>query len=283
MKLILSRKGFDSSSGGVPSPILPDGRLVSLPIPDQQSVIRYGDLGGDNDAVGRMVTELTRGKITANCGAHLDPDLIAGHLPREREWRPSLGQLGAAQGHLRNQGVAAGDLFVFFGLFREVVVEQGRFRWLPGSVPRHLIWGWLQVSEVLPVTESLAEQLPWLASHPHLQRVGEANNVIYLAAKALSGVADQARLPGAGVFHRYTLSRQLTAPGATSPSQWVLPKGFYPGRGKTPLSFHADPARWRRRRDRLELQAVARGQEFALDTGQYPDVIPWLEQLLAEA
>ncbi len=35
VKLILSRKGFDSSSGGVPSPIFSDGRMLSLPIPEQ--------------------------------------------------------------------------------------------------------------------------------------------------------------------------------------------------------------------------------------------------------
>ena len=29
MKIILSRKGFDSGSGGVPSPIFPDGQLLS--------------------------------------------------------------------------------------------------------------------------------------------------------------------------------------------------------------------------------------------------------------
>ncbi len=34
LKVILSRKGFDSSYGGCPSPILPDGTLLSLPIPD---------------------------------------------------------------------------------------------------------------------------------------------------------------------------------------------------------------------------------------------------------
>ncbi len=32
-KLILSRKGFDSASGGCPSPIFPDGTMFSLPIP----------------------------------------------------------------------------------------------------------------------------------------------------------------------------------------------------------------------------------------------------------
>jgi hypothetical protein len=33
MKVILSRKGFDSEYGGIASPILPDGTLLSLPIP----------------------------------------------------------------------------------------------------------------------------------------------------------------------------------------------------------------------------------------------------------
>ena len=33
MKIILSRKGFDSKNGGFPSPVLPDGKMMSLPIP----------------------------------------------------------------------------------------------------------------------------------------------------------------------------------------------------------------------------------------------------------
>ena len=36
MKVVLSRKGFDSSYGGFPSPILPDGTLISLPIPSMK-------------------------------------------------------------------------------------------------------------------------------------------------------------------------------------------------------------------------------------------------------
>ena len=35
MKVILSRKGFDSQYGKMPSPILPDGTLLSLPIPSK--------------------------------------------------------------------------------------------------------------------------------------------------------------------------------------------------------------------------------------------------------
>lgn len=37
MKLILSRKGFDTHNGGGPSPILPDGRMLSLPIPERRT------------------------------------------------------------------------------------------------------------------------------------------------------------------------------------------------------------------------------------------------------
>ena len=44
MKVILSRKGFDSKNGGYPNPILPDGRMVSLPIPIKYEHICYNNL-----------------------------------------------------------------------------------------------------------------------------------------------------------------------------------------------------------------------------------------------
>ena len=36
-KIILSRKGFDSTAGGKPSPIFPDGSIFSLPIPQREN------------------------------------------------------------------------------------------------------------------------------------------------------------------------------------------------------------------------------------------------------
>ena len=44
MKLILSRKGFDSSAGGIASPILPDGRMISLPIPSSGDDFTFADI-----------------------------------------------------------------------------------------------------------------------------------------------------------------------------------------------------------------------------------------------
>jgi len=44
MKVILSRKGFDSKNGGMPSPILPDGTLLSLPIPSPLDTEKFSRL-----------------------------------------------------------------------------------------------------------------------------------------------------------------------------------------------------------------------------------------------
>jgi hypothetical protein len=119
MKIIFSRKGFDSASGGLPSPILPDGRMLSLPIPDKRSPISYSDIGWHEYNLGTLVSELTNGRIHASDAAHLDPDLLQGSLVRHASWVPIFGQTGAAQGHLRKTGVEQGDVFLFFGLFRE--------------------------------------------------------------------------------------------------------------------------------------------------------------------
>ena len=48
MKIILSRKGFDSGSGGYPNPIMPNGTLLPLPIPSKNDEIRYTDVKSSN-------------------------------------------------------------------------------------------------------------------------------------------------------------------------------------------------------------------------------------------
>ena len=42
MKIILSKKGFDFSNGGIPSPIFEDETMVSFPIPSDDEYT-YGD------------------------------------------------------------------------------------------------------------------------------------------------------------------------------------------------------------------------------------------------
>ena len=87
MKIILSRKGFDSSAGGVASPILPDGSMLSLPIPDRASPVLYQDITLRGHSLGRVVVDLTRGDQKSHYGAHLDPDLVESAYPRAVGWR----------------------------------------------------------------------------------------------------------------------------------------------------------------------------------------------------
>jgi hypothetical protein len=69
----------------------------------------------------------------------------------------------------------------------------------------------------------------------------------------------------------------LTAPGAIKPSQWELPQWFYPRDGKSPLTFHSNLIRWQRNKHRTRLNSVARGQEFILNTKDFPEAINWLK------
>src|SRR5207249_998509 len=111
--------------GGRPSPVLPDGRMFSLPIPDRGSPIRYSDIKTpwDESALSlmrRMGIQRVRHPgpdglevipIDHNPGAHLDPDLRREAIRRRSGWRPLFGQVSTAQAHLENEAVGPGDLF----------------------------------------------------------------------------------------------------------------------------------------------------------------------------
>src|SRR2546423_11179944 len=121
MKIILSRKGFDSSLGKVPSPIFPSGELYSLPIPESNSnnSTRYEEIKAGDRFLGAIVNDLTQGKIKGDARAHLDPDLNSGSIPRQVNWKPVFGQAGAAESHLQNKSGKEGDVFVFYCWVKE--------------------------------------------------------------------------------------------------------------------------------------------------------------------
>jgi hypothetical protein len=125
MKVIFSRKGFDSAAGKVPSPII-EGEPISLPIPTG----RYGSETSYSIAgFGEIVERVTKGRILASDLCHEDPMYWNG--------RWAFGQTGAAQAHLENNGVGVGDVFLFYGLFA-----------LDGRDRHHRIFGYLKVEEV---------------------------------------------------------------------------------------------------------------------------------------
>ena len=213
MKLILSRKGFDSQSGGCPSPIFPNGTLYSLPIPYDPSEIIYGDLSHSNTNIGEVVEDLTGKHVKRDHYAHLDPDINCVAYPRQEGWRPLFGQSGAAQGHLCNQGVQAGDLFLFFGLFQKIEKTSGRWCFVKDAPRQHILWGWLQIGEIHKVDEIPKDELPWARYHPHLHpsRGTNPTNTLYIASEKLD-LGDGSIAPGAGRFPKFHEQLMLTNP-----------------------------------------------------------------------
>src|SRR2546423_6535309 len=141
MKIILSRKGFDSSLGKVPSPIFPSGELCSLPIPEsilESCSARYEEIKVGERSLGTIVNDLTQGKIKGDAQAHLDPDLNSGSIPRQENWKPVFGQAGAAESHLQKKGVKEGEAFVFYGWFWEVGQVAWIYRYVKGGPYLHV-------------------------------------------------------------------------------------------------------------------------------------------------
>src|SRR5437868_5032399 len=136
MKIILSRKGFDSGTGKVASPIFPSGEMCSLPIPESRPDKRrrsYGEIMAGGREPGEVVADLTGGRVTPGDAAHLDPDLSYARIPRQAGWRPLFGQTGASESHLRGSRVKDGDVFIFYGWFREVEQVAGSYRYVQGA------------------------------------------------------------------------------------------------------------------------------------------------------
>ena len=282
MKLILSRKGFDSGYGGIPSPILPDERLISLPIPNSTDRFTLADINFPDLDIDRLLSDLSRGVHGVRTSVHLDPDLDRAPSSRLPGWRPALGQTQTAQSHLAHCGVGAGDIFIFFGWFRRVEFKAGRWRYVRGAPNLHVMFGWLEVSDVLSVVLDRARCLskfPWIANHPHLSgdNYTDPRNTLYIAAMQSRFSRDAAH--GGGRFPKYTDRLRLTKPGC-SRSIWSLPTWFLPSRNRPPLSYHPRPDQWQRGDDRLTLRSAAKGQEFVLDCVAYPHAEPWAADII---
>jgi hypothetical protein len=256
--------------------------MISLPIPDKYSPIRYVDISWDEYNLGELVSELTNGRISSTFNAHLDPDLNQGSLQRQEGWRPIFGQTGASQSHLHKNNVKEGDIFLFFGLFQQVIQSHGKLVWDKRSPKHHIIWGWMQIGEILSVDSCAEGEYEWAKYHPHFHRVVDKDNVIYISQGhlALPRIC-RSMDSGAGIFTRFSKQLKLTAPDSEKACLWSLPSWFYPRDGKLPLTYHSDLTRWERGDQCANLRAVNRGQEFILNCDEYPEAITWVRDLLA--
>jgi len=287
MKVIMSRKGFDSKYGGCASPIFPDGSMFSLPIPARRSGTTFADVTANGLNMGSMVEMLTDGRLEKSHPTHLDPDIDENARPRHSGWMPAFGQVGGPLTHLDNCNVGIGDMFLFFGWFRRIEIDkQGNYRYIPDSRNLHVIFGWLQVGEMLDVGTDktpILTKKPWLANHPHIEGMYEGKNRVYIAADCLSIPSLNVRksLPGGGVFGKLANPRILTHPDSQSRSFWRLPRSFSPHASLAKLSCHESPARWVTDQDNrhVTLRAVSQGQEFVLEMENQSYLNDWLDKI----
>lgn len=218
MKIILSRKGFDSSNGGCPNPILPNGTLLSLPIPSEDE-LSFSDIQYGGQSYADILGKIHPKGIYDKC--HLDPDIREGvrkNVPLN--WQPAFGQIGAAQGILRNSGVETGDIFLFFGRFRQTEIDSsGILQYKKGEPILHIIFGYLQIGKILTDPKDITEY----SYHPHASKelLKNKTNALYLPAKNLSFLTDK---KGYGILN-YDEKRILTMKNKST-STWKY-KDFY--------------------------------------------------------
>lgn len=261
MKVILSRKGFDNQYGGQPSPIFPDGTLLSFPIPAKNEKIRFSEIFYDGKSYLEIIKELKKStQIKDNYVCHLDPDIRFIKERNIKNWRPLFGQSGSALGHLDKQEVGIGDIFLFFGSFRKTEIINNQLQYVKSAPEVHLIYAFMQVGKIY--RNSFPEDILY---HPHTEDFSSnSNNAIYESSEKLSFIED---VKGADnlKFHDLLV---LTKPGY-SKSKWELPEIFK----ELSISYHT--------KDSFKedyFQSAAKGQEFVVKDGD--KLIPWMTELI---
>ena len=260
MKIILSRKGFDSGYGGYPSIILPNGEMITLPIPSSsEEDYRYLDVKTKNgipiyNIMKQLNKNIKLGKsreLTSNTNCHLDPDLCDYSVDREVGWRGAFGQISAAQKVLENNNIKEGDIFLFFGWFNDIVETKNGYKFTKGS-GRHTIFGYLQIDKIIYPNKDVIPK--WLQNHPHaksLRRLNNNSNCIYIAKEKCTF---NENIKGYGMF-KYDEELDLSKKGLTR-TCWDLPPIFK----NVNITYHNKDS-WKEG----YFKSACRGQEFVVD------------------
>ena len=266
MKLILSRKGFDSSSGGLANPIMPDGTLLSLPIPDDKDKIPFSSLKWGGMSYLDIIQSLRpKAKYASTSKCHLDPDIRKEVRNRLPDWQPAFGQIKTSLSHLRNQNVSVGDIFLFYGWFKETEIKDGHLQYKKDGLEAHIIYGYMEIGKIIDRKEDVPD---WCMEHPHYEHKYDElwkshKNAIFLPSEKMSIIPS---LRGCDVLN-YRHDRVLTKEGL-SRRFWDLPDFFK----KVEISYNKNS--WQKGCFR----SAGRGQEFVMDTT--PEIINWIKQII---
>jgi len=279
MKVIFSRKGSDGGNLKNPSPILEGKSLTSIPIPavgTESTNLKYGNLFFDQDTkLDRLMTDLkfqlASGKSISTAPAHLDPDIRKDTLKRDGKWRGLFGSDLKWEKYLQKTNVKEGDIFLFYGWFREVKKTSEGFDWLyleKTSYPtdKQLIFGYLQIGKILRKGDKFEQ---WMEYHPHYEESGIVSNgyALYVAAESLS--FDKRRSGfGTFVYDKESAGFLTLTKKGLSRSRWDLPSFF---KDHILINFKHDP--WANG----YFQSPMRGQEMVVD--DCSEINRWIENL----
>ena len=267
MKLIFSRKGIDDAYGRGASPIFPNGEMISIPIPvrGKEKGSLYKDISFRHLNYQQLIRQLDLPIKRKIC--HFDPDLNPIYFKRHLNWSPCLGHHGAAAKHLLNNHVSAGDVFLFFGSFKQLELRKYKqFGFRSDSEKRHVIFGYLRIGQILDLKNSLDKQEAMrlgYEAHPHLLNDYPKTNILFVAEHSNQS---------AGLFNFHT-DLVLTKENATK-SIWELPLFFK----DVHITRHENVNRVSIQDQKTILKTVGIGQDFVVEENK--ETTKWVNQLI---
>lgn len=246
---------------------MPNGDLVFFPIPELNSGVSYRDLVYGNSTYEEILHDLkyccrdkTTHQVVWDC--HLDPNIDHKHK-NHNSTIGVFGQCEEAAGHLINNNIKKGDIFLFFGTFRRVeTAPDGRYRYVKKDKEKHIVFGYLEVDEVIDKKETILRDYHW-HPHAHSSYIDKTNNVLYVSCKHLFNTVQ----PGFGIF---TFSDDLIlTEDNMSKSKWKLNHIMTTTEHMT---YHLNPKK------ESYFQSARIGQEFIINDIDSDDIKAWIKK-----
>lgn len=220
MRVILSRKGFEPTHGGIPSPIMPDGTLLLLPKPDEDGAESYYDFSYEDmtyyDIACSLSEELREPLKNYRC--HSECYITPEHHIHPSSWYPAYLRYGAMQTHLSHQRVSVGDIFLFYGCFRQTEYDANhKLHFVSNAPEQTIIFSYFQIGAIIKDYSFISKQFKW-PFHIRANTDHNQHYTIYLPTKKLSYNNQQ---PGFATLS-YSPKLILTKPGYQY-NHWCLP------------------------------------------------------------
>ena len=284
MKVILSRKGFDSSWGGFPSIILPGGQMISFPIPVKKPEIGIG---------AKDIHYIDEGKTLANYledlkiplqedGYHVDPEVQNIKIDNQKSFIErgygTLGQCSAAASHLANNGIYAGEIsekdpaiFLFFGWFCKTEIENNTIKYIGNPLVDgfHAIWGYLIAVEAIEILD--ISKHPELKEHLHYRNKNHKEykkgdkNIIFIGKFGTFNYSDNLRLTYFDDDKKNHKKRR---------TKWAIPSFI------NEMTYNNNRIRkGKTKENKLIIDAASRGQEFVITKADEEKMKKWLEKI----